>query len=185
MVATGCCWLLDDCCLWLEIRWLLLVSCLLNDCWRRSLWLYSGYWLFAAKSIFWAKKSEYFQDIDDLRLRQFCRRKSLWILSEYWWFAAETILQAKNSLNIFRILMGCCSDNFAGEKVFEYFQDIDDLGLGQFCWRKSLWMFSPRCWGTLVTTSFEIVLEYFQSKDWIPEFWWEESGRKFRLGEKG
>ena len=32
--------------------------------------------------------------------------------------------------------MICGSDNFAGKKVFEYFQDIDDLRLRQFCWRK-------------------------------------------------
>ena len=34
--------------------------------------------------------------------------------------------------------MICVEDNFAGEKVFEYFQDIDDLRLRQFCWQKSL-----------------------------------------------
>ena len=33
--------------------------------------------------------------------------------------------------------MTCVEDNFAGEKVFEFFQDKDDLGLRQFCRRKS------------------------------------------------
>ena len=33
--------------------------------------------------------------------------------------------------------MNCDYDNFAGVKVFEYFQDIDDLRQGQFCRRKS------------------------------------------------
>ena len=37
--------------------------------------------------------------------------------------------------------MICVEDNFAGEKVFEYIQDIDDLRLRQFCWQKSLWKF--------------------------------------------
>ena len=34
--------------------------------------------------------------------------------------------------------MICGEDNSAGEKVFEYFQDIVDLRLRQFCQRKSL-----------------------------------------------
>ena len=34
--------------------------------------------------------------------------------------------------------MICKSDNFAGGKVCEYFQDNDDLDLRQFCRRKSL-----------------------------------------------
>ena len=34
--------------------------------------------------------------------------------------------------------MICVEDNFAGEKVFEYFQDNDDLHLRQYCRRKSL-----------------------------------------------
>ena len=41
--------------------------------------------------------------------------------------------------------MICVQDNFAGEKVFEYFQDNDDLRLRQFCRRK--------------------VFEYFQDND--------------------
>ena len=32
--------------------------------------------------------------------------------------------------------MICVEDNFAGEKVFEYFQDNDDLRLWNFCRRK-------------------------------------------------
>ena len=32
--------------------------------------------------------------------------------------------------------MICAQDNFAGEKVFEYFQDNDDLHLRQFCRKK-------------------------------------------------
>ena len=31
--------------------------------------------------------------------------------------------------------MICVEDNFAGEKVFEYFQDNDDLRLRKFCRR--------------------------------------------------
>ena len=34
--------------------------------------------------------------------------------------------------------MICGEDNFASEKVFEYFQDNDDLRLRHFCRRKSL-----------------------------------------------
>ena len=34
--------------------------------------------------------------------------------------------------------MICVEDNFAGEKVFEYFQDHDDLHLRQYCRGKSL-----------------------------------------------
>ena len=34
--------------------------------------------------------------------------------------------------------MICGGDKFAGEEVFEYFQDNDDLDLRQFCRRKSL-----------------------------------------------
>ena len=47
----------------------------------------------------------------------------------------------------------------AGRKVFEYFRDVDDLRLRQFCGRKSLWIFQG--------------------------YWWEESGREFRLREVG
>ena len=45
----------------------------------------------------------------------------------------------------------------AGRKLLEYFPDFDDWRLRQFCRRKSLWIFSG--------------------------YWWEESGREFRLGE--
>ena len=34
--------------------------------------------------------------------------------------------------------MICVEDNFAGEKVFEYFHDNDDLRLRQYWKRKSL-----------------------------------------------
>ena len=34
--------------------------------------------------------------------------------------------------------MICVEDNFAGEKVFEFFQDKDDLQIRQICWRKTL-----------------------------------------------
>ena len=34
--------------------------------------------------------------------------------------------------------MICVQDNFASEKVIEYFQDNDDLHLRQLCRRKSL-----------------------------------------------
>ena len=33
--------------------------------------------------------------------------------------------------------MICVEDKFPGEKIFEYFQDNDDLELRQFCRRKS------------------------------------------------
>ena len=79
---------------------------------------------------------------DELRLRQICRRKSLWILPGHCWFASKTILQAKRFLKFFRIMMICVEKNFAAERVFEYFQDNDDLRPRQFCKRKSLWMFS-------------------------------------------
>ena len=42
-------------------------------------------------------------------------------------------------------MMICVEDNFAGEKVFEFFQDTDDFRLRQFGRRKSLWIF-PRYW---------------------------------------
>ena len=76
------------------------------------------------------------------------------------------------------------------------------LRLRQFCRRKSLWKFSGHWWVAAETIlqakkslniftevmrkkSFEIVLEYFQSRDWIPDLWWEGIGREFRLGEIG
>ena len=37
--------------------------------------------------------------------------------------------------------MICGQDNFADEKVFEYFQDNEDLRLRQFCKQKSLSIF--------------------------------------------
>ena len=43
----------------------------------------------------------------------------------------------EKNLNIFRIIMICVEENFAVEKVFENFQDNDELGLRQFCRRKS------------------------------------------------
>ena len=51
-VAGRCCWLLllvavADCCCWL----LLLVA----DCWPESLWIFSEFWWFAAKTILQAK----------------------------------------------------------------------------------------------------------------------------------
>ena len=127
-VAGRCFWLLlliaaVDCCCWL----LLLIAAVGCCCWLL---------LLVAQKVF-----EYFRNIvEDLRLRQFCRRKSLWIFSGCWWFAAKTNLQAKKSLNIFGWLV------------------------------KSLWIFSG-CWWK--------VFEYF------PEYWWEEGGREFRLGEVG
>ena len=134
---------------------------------RESLWMFPGYWWFAAKTNLQAKKPlnfsrilmicgkdnstgekvfEFFQDIDDLRLRRICRRKSLWIFPGYWRFAAKAILQAKKSLNTSRILMICGWDNSAGKKIFEYFQDIDDLRLGQFCRRKNFRIFPGYWW---------------------------------------
>ena len=87
-----------------------------------------GYWWFAAKTNLQAKKtlnisrllmicgqdnsagekiSEFFQVVDDLRLRELCRRKSVGIFPSCWWFAAKTFLQVKNSLNIFGVRMIC------------------------------------------------------------------------------
>ena len=60
--------------------------------------------------------------------------------------AAGIPLQAKKSLKNSRILMICGWDNFAGEKVFEYFQDIVDLRVRKFCRRKCLWIFSGQWW---------------------------------------
>ena len=96
LVAASCFWLLDD------------ASCVWNTACRRrkSLWIFSGCWWFAAKTILQAKNSlNFLQDFDDLRLRQFCRRKSLWIFPGCWWYEAKTILQAKKSLNIFEEAM--------------------------------------------------------------------------------
>ena len=105
-----------------------------------------------------------------------------WLLDDCCWLL-ECCLQAKKSLNIFGILMICGYDNFAGEKVFEYFQDIDALRLRQFCRRKSLWIFSSRWWGNLTKTSFGIVLEYFLVKEEelyqvSPEWWLKKNLQK-------
>ena len=137
---------------------------------------------------------------------QFCRRKSLWIFPEYWWVAAQTILQAKKSLNNSMILIICGSGNFAGEKVFGYFQDIDEVRLSHFCRRKSLWIFpghwwvaaktisqaknslnifSPRWWWDWAKTSSWIVWECFLSKDWALRIRWDESVGEFRPKEVG
>ena len=51
------------------------------------------------------KDFEYFQVVDDLRLRELCRRKIVGIFPGCWWFAAKTILQVKKSLNIFGVSM--------------------------------------------------------------------------------
>ena len=125
----------------------------LRQIWKRkSLWMFSGFWSFAAKTILHAKKIlEYFQVLDDLRLRQFCRWKILRIFSGFGWSAAKTNLQAKKTLINFGILMICGQDNFAGEKDFEYFQVIDDLRLRQFCRSKSLWICSRFWWSAAKT----------------------------------
>ena len=93
LVASAGCWMIAGC------GWK-------NDCW---LFLLVAGWLLvtAGKLLAGEKVFEYFQDIDDLPLRQFCRLKSLWIIPGFWWFAAKTILPAKKSLNIFGILMIC------------------------------------------------------------------------------
>ena len=121
-------------------------------CRRKSLWIISGCWSFAAKRILQVKKSlniskllmicgydksagekifEYFRGIDDLQPRQICRRKSLRMFSGYWWFAAKTILHA--------------------EKIFEFYQVVDDLRLRQFCRWKCLWIFSGYRWSAAKT----------------------------------
>ena len=82
-----------------------------------------------------------------------CWPERLWIFPGYWWF--------------------CGQDNFAGEKVFEYFQDIDDLRLRQFCRRKSLWIFSPRWLGNKFNEGFVL----------ISRWGWSEKG--VRLEEIG
>ena len=53
--------------------------------------------------------------------------------------------------------MICTQDSFAWEKVFEYFQDNDDLHLRQFCSKKNF--------------------EYFQDKDdmRLRQFCWRKS----------
>ena len=77
------------------------------------------------------------------------------------------------------------------QKVFEFFQNIgDDLRLRQFCWRKSLWIFSG-CWWFAAKTilqaekSLNIFGLLLKSLGIFPEYWWEEGGREFRLGEVG
>ena len=134
---------------------------------RKSLWIITGCWWFAATTSLQVKKSlnifgvsmscgqkkfageeivEFFQVVDDLRLSQFCRWKSLWMFSGYWWFAAKTILHAK--------------------KIFEYFQVIDDLRPRQFCRWKRLWIF-PGFWQFAAQT-------FLQAKQSLNIFgyWW-------------
>ena len=83
------------------------------------------------------------------------------------------------------LLIAAAGILLAGGKVLEYFQDVDDLRLRQFCRRKSLWIFSPRWWENLAETSFEIVLGYFLSDGLVPEVIWEGSEGGFRLGNVG
>ena len=88
---------------------------------------------------------EYLRDIDDLRPWVFSWRKSLWPFPGYWWFEAKTFFQAKQSLNSSGILMICGLDKFPGKKVCEFFRDIDDLRLRQFCrWKLSWISWTPR-----------------------------------------
>ena len=92
VAAAGCCcWLLllvaaVDCCCW----WLLLIAQkvfeyfrnIVDDlrlrqiCRRKSLWIFSGCWWFAAKTNLQAEKS-----LNNFGLLV----KSLWIFPEYWW----------------------------------------------------------------------------------------------------
>ena len=107
MNAGWCCWLLlltaaVDCCCWLLLLvvaadcccWLLLLVAAADCCcwcywdtsgWQKSLWIFPGYWWFAADNSVGQKCIEYFGDTDDLRLRKICCRKSLWIFSPRWW----------------------------------------------------------------------------------------------------
>ena len=99
LVAAGC-WMIAGC------GWDTAV------CWKIAAcgWDTAGCWMIAGCGwdiLAGEKVFEYFQDTDDLRLRQFCRRNSLWIFSGFWWYAAKTILQAKKSLSFSRIMMIC------------------------------------------------------------------------------
>ena len=111
------------------------------------------------------KVSEFFQEKDDLRRRHFCRRKVLWKFSGYLWFASKTILRAKKFLNVLRIMMICAQDNFAGEKVFKYFEDNDDLHLRQFCRKKVFEYFQDKDDLQLRQFCRKKLFEYFQDKD--------------------
>ena len=107
--ADCCCWLLlliaaAGCCCWLLLLvaaadcfcWLLLLLVAAVDC-SESLWIFPGYWWFAAKTILQAKKS---LNIFGLLL------KSLWIIPGCWWKVFEYFQNIdEKSLNISRILM--------------------------------------------------------------------------------
>ena len=111
-------WIFPGCC-WFAAQTILQA--------KQSLIIF-GYWWFSAKTILQAKKTlnisrllmicgqdnsaggkifEFFQAVDDLRLREICRRKSIGIFPGCWWFAAKTILQVKKSLHIFGASMIC------------------------------------------------------------------------------
>ena len=95
MNAGCCCWLLllilaVDCCCWLLLLvaaagcgcwflllvegWLLLIAAGWDTaCWRESLWIFPGYWWFAAKTILQAKKflnffAELMRKVDLMRI---------------------------------------------------------------------------------------------------------------------
>ena len=60
------------------------------------------------------------------------------------------------------MIASCGWDTACRGKVFEYFRDVDDLRLRQFCRQKILWIFSKRRRRILATTSLQIVLEFFE-----------------------
>ena len=70
-----------------------------------------------------------------------------WLLLIAGWLlvAAGILLNGGKVFDYFQIILFCGLDNFAGEKVFQYFQDIDVLRLRQLCRRKSLWVL-PGYW---------------------------------------
>ena len=72
-----------------------------------------------------------------------------------------------------RVIAGCDWDSFAGEKVFEYFRDIDDFQLRQVPRRKSLWRFLSRRLGN----------KFSEGSVLISRWGWSE--KKVRLGEVG
>ena len=92
----------------------------------------------------------------------------LLITSDRWWFLLVAtagfccwLLVAARCW----MIAGCGLDTAAaaaGWKVFEFFQDIANLRLRQFCRRKSLWIMSKRRWRNLAETSFKIVSECFE-----------------------
>ena len=168
-VAGCCCWSLllvpaVDCCCWLLLLFAAAGCC----CWLLLLVAAAGCWMIAHS---WPE--------------------SLRMFPGFLWFAIK--------------------DNSADEEVFEYFQDIVDLRPGQFCRRKSLWIFSGFWWfaaKTILQAKMSLNFfgcwwfdfEYFRVVDekslnifgllmkilWIiPDYWWEGSGRQFRLGEVG